>query len=626
MPQSIAHGVREPPLPDLASTDWLTIFLFILGSIGVGVSLRSSIKNSKDYFLAGRALPIWACTVAFICAGLGAQEVIGLGAAGAGFGFRAVLYFVLGGIPALLVAAYFAIPLYYGSGAVTLPGYLGLRFDAKTRTLSAVLLIATSLLSAGIALFMVARILQALRIFDRLFFAYGWPRENIFLFCILLAAVPVLVYVVVAGLRGTIVSQIIQFALLVAGFLPVVWIGLSNVGGWSGLRASLAALVPSEIANARPASVATVALLLGFFFGLSRWLTDFRVIQMAMAAKDVEGARRIPVLAAAFRLAVPFLIVLPGAIALAVPTPQNKTVVRNENGSILHEITIVPRAIAEGRGLVPALIDPATNKARLDDAGQPRLDYGMATPNMLMHFGTSGLLGLVIAGLLASVMSGVASGITAASTVFACDLYQPLFQKNDSDASQVRAARWATAAGVFLSVGAALAIAAWSGGSSRTVISACLTASILVFVLLQAPQLATFVMGIFTRRANRNGAFAGLLTGIGVAILHYGLTLPANAQPGIQGGWLAVVHRYDGSLAQVCFTFAFSFAANLLVAWVMSLFEHAQPEAGIKGLSYSGAKRRPEAKGKQAKIRKKGPEALAWVVLLAALVLGLVFF
>ncbi len=618
-PQSTARGVREPPLPELASTDWLTFLLFILGSIGVGVSLRSSIKSSKDYFHAGRALPTWACAVAFICAGLGAQEVIGFGAAGASFGFRAVLYFALGGIPALLISAFFAMPLYYGSGAVTLPGYLGLRFDAKTRVLSAVLLIVSSLASAGIALYMVARILQALRIFDKLFFAYGWPRENIFLFCILLAAVPVLVCVVVAGLRGTIVSQIIQFALLVAGFLPVVWIGLKNIGGWGGLNASVGALVPPEIANAGPARIAEMALLLGFVFGMTRWLTDFRVLQMAMAAKNVEAARRIPVLAAAFRLAIPFLIVLPGVIALAVPTPQNKTVVRNENGSILHEITIVPRAIAEGRGLVPALIDPVTNNARLDDEGHPRLDYGMATPNMLMHFGTTGLLGLVIAGLLASLMSGVASAIAAVSTVFACDLYQPLFQKNESDASLVRAARWASAAGVLLSVGAALAIAAYSGGSSKAVISACLVASLLVFALLQAPQLATFVMGIFTRRANQMGAFAGLLAGLAAAILHYGITLPAGTQPGIQGGWLTVVHRYHGLLEQVGFTVAFSFAANLLVAWVVGLASNAQPETGSKAIT------RPLAKGKQSKIRRKRPEALAWVVLLAALVLGLVF-
>jgi solute:Na+ symporter, SSS family len=610
--------VRESLLPDLASTDWLILLLFVFWSIGIGVAMRSSIKSSRDYFQAGRTLPTWVCAAAFIGAGLGAQEIIGMGAAGASLGFRVALYFTLGSIPPLLFVAFFVMPLYYRSGAVTLPGYLGLRFDTKTRVLSAVIFVVMALASAGIALFMVARILQALHIFDRLFFAYGWPREGIFLVCILLAAVPVLIYVVVAGLRGTIVSQVVQFLLLVAGFLPVVWIGLKNVGGWSGLRASLTALAP-QITHARPAAVAAVALLIGFVFGAARWTTDFRVLQMAMAAKNVEAARRTPIFAAAFRLAVPFLIVLPGAIAISMPTPQNKTVVRNENGSIYHEITIVPNAIAEGRGLVPALIDPATNKARLDDAGHARLDYGMATPNMLTHFATTGLLGLVIAGLLASLMSGVASGVVAVSTVFTTDLYQPLFRRNATDTNLLRAARWSAALSVLLSVGAAFAIAALSGKSPETVISACLAALALVFALLQAPQLATFGLGIFTRRTTGQGAFAGLAAGLIAALLHYSLTLPNGAYPGFQGGWIAVVHRYPGLPAQVCFTVAFSFAANLVVAWAVSLASSGRPEAEVKSLIYS------PAKGKPAKTWWKRPESLAAAVLLAALVLGLAF-
>jgi solute:Na+ symporter, SSS family len=231
-------------LPQLASTDWLIVLLYALGAIGIGVAMRSSVKCSKDYFQAGRSLPTWSCAVALIGASLGAQEIIGMGAAGAGMGFRAALYFLLGGVPALLLLALYMMPLYYNCGAVTLPGYLGLRFDTKTRVLSAGLFVAMALTSSGIALFMMARTFEALRIFDTLFFAYGWPRQDIFLVCVLLASVPVLIYVTIAGLRGTMVTQIAQLFLLIASFLPIVWIGLSNVGGWSGIHASLSALAP----------------------------------------------------------------------------------------------------------------------------------------------------------------------------------------------------------------------------------------------------------------------------------------------------------------------------------------------------------------------------------------------
>lgn len=617
--QSIARRVRELPLPDLASTDWLILLLYVLGMIGLGVSMRSSIKSSRDYFQAGRTLPTWWCALAFIGAGLGAPEVIGMGAAGAGFGFRTALYFLLGGVPAILFVALFMIPLYYDSGAVTLPGYLGLRFDTKTRVLSAGLFVAMALTSVGIALYMVARIFEALRIFDRLFFAYGWPREGIFLVCILLAAVPVLIYVLIAGLRATIMGQFVQFVLLVAGFLPIVWTGLKNIGGWSGLSSSFAALAPASTLGVGPAGIAGLALTLGFVLGLARWTTDFRVLQMAMAAKCADSARRIPVVAAAVRLAVPFLFVLAGTIAISLPTQQSKTIVRNENGAIYHEITIVPRVISEGRGLVPALIDPATNNPRLDGAGHALLDYSMATPNLLAHFATTGLLGLAIAGLLASMMGNIASGMAAVSSVFACDLYQPLLRKEANDADLLLAARWTVAIGVLLSVGVAFAIAAFSREGSATAMTAWLVAILLVFALLQAPQFATCVMGVFTRRTSGHGAFAGLVAGVVIAILHYGLTLPAAARAGLHGGWLAVVYQYPGIPAQLCFTVVFSFVANFAVAWVVSMSSGRHSYAELKNLTY------PPVATKKAKSKWKRPEILAAGVMLITLVCALLF-
>jgi SSS family solute:Na+ symporter len=577
----------EMQLPELAANDWLIVMLYLLASIGIGVSMRSGVKSGKDYFHAGRSLSTWVCAIAFIGAGLGAPEVIGMGAAGAGFGFRAVSYFLLGGIPALLFVGLFILPAYYRSGAVTLPGYLGLRFDTKTRVLSAAMFVAMAIKCAGIALFMVARVLQGMHIFDRLFAAYGWSREGIFPVCVLLTAIPVLIYTTIGGLRGTIVSQVLQFLLLIVAFLPAVWAGMKNVGGWSGLNASLGSLVPQASANTDPLDIAATALLLGFVFGAARWTTDFRVLQMAMAAKSVESARKIPVVAAVVWLAIPFLFVLPGAIAIGVPKPESKTVVRNENGAIYHEITIVPKATSEGRGLVPALIDPQTNNPRLDAAGNKLYDYGMATPNVVTHFASTGLLGLVIAALLAGLMNSVATAVTAVSTVFTCDLYQPLLRPSPDagarDAKLLRTARWACAASVLLAVVAAFVVAALYGKGSSTMISTWLAALALVFAILQAPQMATFLLGIFTRRTNENGAFAGLIAGFVVALMHYSLTVPAGARPGLlQGGWLAVVYRYPGILAELFFTVVFGFAANVVIALIAGLVSSPRPDAALR--------------------------------------------
>ena len=609
----------ELHLPQLASTDWLILMLYVLCAIGIGIAGRSSIKSSRDFFQAGRSLPTWVCAVAFVGASVGALEVIGMGAVGAAFGFRAALYFLLGNIPALLLVSLFMMPVYYGSGATTLPGYLGLRFDRKMRVFSGAMFVAMSLASAGIALFMMARIFEALRIFDQLFFAYGWPRQGIFLVCILLAAVPVLIYVTIAGLRGTIVNQVVNFLLLVAVLLPVTWMGLKNVGGWSELHASLAPLVPQSISRMGPVGIAAVAIVLGFVFGATRWTTDFRVLQVAMAAKCADSARRIGVAAAGARLAIPFLLVLPGAIAISLPSPQSKTNVRNENGAIYHEITIVPRAISEGRGLVPALIDPSTNNARLDQEGHARLDPAMATPNLIAHFATNGLLGVAIAALLASLMTGLASGIVALSAVFACDLYPPLRRNPPSDANLLRVGQWAAAVGVVLSMGAAFAMAAISGKSSDTFVSTWLVAILVVFSVLQAPHAATFLLGLFARRISGNGAFAGLVAGTVVGLLHYGLTQPAEGHSGLQGGWLVVLHRYPGVLSQAGFTVAFSFVANLGMAFAMSLGAGGRSEAVFGTLVY------PPANIKPAKAQWKRPDRLAAVVMLITLVLALIF-
>jgi SSS family solute:Na+ symporter len=560
-------------LPNLTPTDWLIFLLCLFCALAIGLSMRSNIKTSKDFFQARRALPQWVCTLAFITAGLGSLEVIAMGAAGAEYGFPDALLFSLGSIPVLIFVGRYMMPLYYGSGARTTPEYLGLRFDQKTRVLSAGLLLAANVAGAGISLFVTARVFQALHIFEPLFFGYGLPREGIFSFCVLLFAAVVLIYVLLAGLGGVMVNQVLQFLLLVMAFLPLVWKGLHAAGGWKGLNFETSAALPHTGA----AGNAVIAFALGLVFAAARWTTDFRVLQTAMAAKSLASARRIPIFAAAVRLFLPFLLILPGAIAITLPTPQSTTIVRNENGAIYHEITIVPREIALGRGLVPARLDPTTENPKLDATGHPLLDYSMATPNLLTHFATQGMLGLGLAALLATLMSGLAASVTAFSAVFTCDIYQTSIRKSADDRHYLVMGRWAAFVGTLLSIGAAYAVASLAGADASRIAPNLIAALLLVISLLHAPQLATYLLSMFTVRTTANGAFAGLAAGIAAAFLHYALTLPAETHPGLHGGWIFVLHRYPGFIAQCTVTAIVAFAANLIVALTVSLSTDPAP-------------------------------------------------
>ena len=610
-------------MPILTAVDWLILLLYLAFALGIGYSLRASMKTGRDFLLAGRALPAWICALAFIAAGLGAPEVIGMGAWGARYGLEAAQFCGIGAIPAMLFAGIFMMPLYYGSGARSLPEFLGLRFDGKTRALNACALALMTIFSSGISLYAMGRVIQALRIFDRLFLAFGWDLRGVFSFSILLSAAVVLAYILCGGLTGAIYNQAMQFLLLVAGFLPMVLLGLRNMGGWSGLKAALPEAhrhlwkgVAQAGSNPMGIEIAGLGLGLGVVLGCSFWCTDFRVIQTAMAAKDLGSARRVPLLAAIPGLFLPFLVILPGLLAISLPTPRTTTVTRMEGEAIIR-ITTVARPEAEaGLGVVPAKVDQGTGKLVLDSSGQPMLDYDMATPNLLLHYLPTGLLGLGLAALVACLMSGLAASATAFNTVFTYDLYQPYLRKGASDLHCLAVGRWAAAGGVLLSIGVAYAVAGFNSG-----FSGILDALLLAFSIVNAPLAATFLLGMFWKRATGHGAFSGLIAGIGAALAHHGLTLPADTQIGFHGGWMTVLHRYPSQMEQSFWTAIFAFSANLAVTVLVSYCTRARSEPELAGLVYSLTPR-PE---RGDRVWWKRPEALAAAILLGAAALNIFF-
>ena len=316
---------------DLKFVDWLIMVLYFVFVLGIGFALKRFMRTSKDFFQAGRALPAWICGLAFISANLGAQEVIGMGASGAKYGIATSHFYWMGAIPAMIFVGVFMMPFYYGSKARSVPEFLRLRFDEKTRAYNAGSFAIMTLFSSGISMYAMARLIQTLHLFDALFLHFHLPLGWIFHFSILLSAIIVLGYIFLGGLTSAIYNEVLQFFLIVAGFLPLVIVGLKSVGGWSGLKAALPAAYSHSWRgmtnpHTNPLGVEWFGLSMGLGFVLSfgYWCTDFLVIQRAMASDSELSARRVPLIAAFPKMFFPFLVILPGLLALATPAMTAK--------------------------------------------------------------------------------------------------------------------------------------------------------------------------------------------------------------------------------------------------------------------------------------------------------------
>jgi SSS family solute:Na+ symporter len=607
---------------NLTRVDWLIMLLYFVFVLGIGFALKRYMKTSKDFFQAGRALPAWICGLAFISANLGAQEVIGMGASGAKYGLETAHFYGIGAIPAMIFVGIFMMPFYYGSKARSVPEFLRMRFDEKTRALNACSFAVMTVFSSGISMYAMARLIQALHVFDGLFRAVGWNADGIFTFSICLSALIVLLYIFLGGLTSAIYNEVLQFFLIIAGFFPLVYLGLKNIGGWEGLKASVPMQYMHEWkgvahASTNPMGIEIIGLGmgLGFVLGSGYWCTDFLVIQTAMASKDMESARKVPLIAAVPKMLFPFLVILPGLLAIGLPTPHTTTVItRGADGAIYHSINVVSPQVEQGKGLVPAKINPVTGKAMLDTNGDPLLDYDMATPNMLLHFFPTGILGLGLTALLASFMSGMAGNVTAFNTVFTYDLYQSYIHKNGSDRHYMAVGRWATVGGILLSIGTAYAAINFNN---------IMDTLQLVFSFVNAPLFATFLLGMFWKRATGHAAFTGLIAGTATAMIHHGLTLPMLAHPGIHGGWITVVHTYHSDMAQNFWTAIWAFSANFVVTVIVSYCTKARPESELVGLVHSLT---PKPKRPENELWWQRPETLALAVLVGAIALNIFFY
>src|SRR5256885_6148670 len=272
-----------------------------------------------------------------------------------------------------------------------------------------------------------------------------------------------------------------------------------------------------------------------------------------MAVDSMASARRTPLIAAVPKMLFPFLVILPGLIAIALPT-QPPPILKGPQGSAVRTPT--------GQGLIPAKLDATTGQPVLDNSGRPQLDYDLAIPNMLLHYFPTGILGLGLTALLASFMSGMAGNVTAFNTVWTYDIYQSYINRTATDEHYLWMGRMATIFGVALSVAAAY---------MATRFNNIMDMLQLVFAFVNAPLFATFLLGMFWKRATGHGVFTGLFTGIAAAALHHGLTISAGAVPGVKGGWLTILHLYPSEMAQNFWTAIFAWTTCFLITIFVSL-------------------------------------------------------
>jgi len=565
---------------DLSAIDRAILVVYFAFVLGIGWALRRFVKSSEDFFLSGRSIPAWIAGLAFISANLGAQEVIGMGASGAKYGMMTSHFYWLGAIPAMVFVGIFMMPFYYGSRARSVPEYLKLRFDEKTRGFNAITFAVMTVFSSGISMYALAKLLELI---------LGWNFHT----SVILSAAIVLAYIFLGGLTSAIYNEVLQFFLIVMGFLPLVLLGLKDVGGWDGLTAKLntvatnAGYAPGawssswrhlDAASSNPMGVEWFGLVMGLGFVLSfgYWCTDFLVVQRAMAADSMSAARRTPLLAAIPKMLFPALVILPGMIAIAM------------HGT--------------GGGLLP-----------LESDGTP--NYNLAVPVMLGHYLPSGLLGLGLTALMASFMSGMAGNVTAFNAVWTYDIYQSHIRPGQSDQHYLRMGQLATVFGILLSVLAAYAATRFNN---------ILDMLQLVFAFVNAPLFATFLLGMFWRCTTGHGAFYGLLVGTAAAAVHHGLVLPHGATPGLKGAFFGtVLHTYPSEMAQNFWTAIFAWSACFVATIVISLATRRnKSDDELKGLVYALTPRLTD----HEIVWYKRPATLAVLVLGLTLVLNVIFW
>src|SRR5919202_3561804 len=304
-------------LISLSFPDLLIIAIYFAFVLGIGFYLKSYTKTGEDFFLAGREMTAWVAGLSFLAANLGSLELMGWAAAAYQYGILATHWYWIGAIPAMLFLGIVMMPFYYISKTHSVPGYLKLRFGEPARALSAISFGLMTVMMSGINMYSMALVMRII---------LGWDIN----FSIWVSSITVAAYVFLGGLLSAIFNEVLQFFLIWLGAIVISILGLIEAGGWHGMVERIHRNFPQQdythlwnglgsfTTNPMGIHWTGIVLGLGFVISFGYWTTDFLVVQRVLSARDLRSAKMAPILGAAFKMAVPFIVILPGLLALAV--------------------------------------------------------------------------------------------------------------------------------------------------------------------------------------------------------------------------------------------------------------------------------------------------------------------
>jgi len=572
------------PLAHLRFLDIAVIAIYFGMVIWIGFYLKGRSNTGEEFFMAGREMTAWIAGLSFVSANLGSLELMGWAGSAYQYGILATHWYWIGAIPAMLFLGLVMMPFYYVSKTHSVPGYLNLRYGPAASRVAAISFAAEMILMSGVNMFAMAVVMKVV---------LGWDIT----FSILVSSVAVAVYVGLGGLRSAIFNEVLQFVLIWGGALLVPILGLYQAGGVSGLKAQIIHNMQSMGSGVSPDSYfhlwrdtghfasnpmgvhwAGIVFGLGFVISFGYWTTDFLVVQRVLAAHNLRAARMAPIIGSFFKMAVPFIVIVPGLLGLVL--------LQNPDGSRRQLVgEDVVAACAAGSAGVPAdgaACSNAMQKTTLPAGYQMKVlsgapdaelhSYNQALPLMMVRYLGPGLLGLGITALIAGFMSGMAGNVSAFSTVWTYDIYRTMIKKNASDSHYVLVGRLSILIGVAVSIGAAYLVMHAHG------IMDYVQALFSIFV---APLLATILFGMFWKRATKLAGFLGLLLGI---VFSASLFMWVKMVP---AALASVALSPDAKpMAENVFRALWAFLFSAVIVFVVSLLTKARPVAELDGLVY----------------------------------------
>ncbi len=516
-------------LVSLGGVDVAIIAIYFFLVLVIGFYLKRFAKTGNEFFMAGRKMTSWIAGLSFVAANLGALELMGWAASAYQYGILATHWYWIGAIPAMLFLGIIMMPFYYISRTHSVPGYLQLRYGSSSRSLSAVCFGFMTVLMSGINMYSMALVMKVV---------LGWDIH----FSIWVSSATVAIYVALGGLLSAIFNEVLQFVLIWLGALLIPIIGLIEAGGWSGMVARIHQNFQGDYTHlwrsigsfsGNPMGIHWTGIVfgLGAIISMGYWTTDFLVVQRVLSAKDLRSAKMAPIIGAGFKMMVPFIVILPGLLGLAV----------------------LPGLVGESQAVATGAHS-----------------YNEVLPLMMARYLGPGLLGLGITALIAGFMSGMAGNVSAFATVWTYDIYKPLRKKPQSDSHFVSVGRWTTIVGVLVSIGTAYLVMQFA--SIMDYVQA-------LFSFFIAPLFATVLIGMLWKRATGPAGFWGLLAG---TVSSIGMWAWVKISPAAVG--IIALSPQAKPMAENMYRALWSCLLCAIVTVAVSLFTKPKPASELVGL------------------------------------------